>query len=116
MLPPMSLLVLEGSSAFSRARLERRLAQAKAASPGVAAASARFVHVVAVEGEALTPREREVLEEMAQGSSNVAIARDLVISEGAVEKHISSIFAKLDLPPSEAEHRRVRAVLTFLQS
>jgi len=66
--------------------------------------------------DALTPREREVLERMAQGSSNGAIARDLVVSEGAVEKHISSIFAKLDLPPSEAEHRRVRAVLTYLQS
>ena len=66
--------------------------------------------------DALTPREREVLERMAQGSSNAAIARDLVVSEGAVEKHISSIFTKLDLPPSEAEHRRVRAVLTYLQS
>lgn len=66
--------------------------------------------------DALTPRERDVLERMAQGWSNVAIARGLVVSEGAVEKHISSIFAKLDLPPSDGDHRRVRAVLTYLQS
>lgn len=66
--------------------------------------------------DALTPREREVLSHMAQGRSNTAIARSLVVSEGAVEKHISSIFAKLDLAPSEHEHRRVLAVLAFLQS
>ncbi len=62
----------------------------------------------------LTPREREVLGLMAQGLSNVAIADTLVVSAGAVEKHISSIFAKLDLPPSESEHRRVLAVLRYL--
>lgn len=66
--------------------------------------------------DALTPHEREVLSHMAQGRSNTAIARSLVVSEGAVEKHISSIFAKLDLAPSEHEHRRVLAVLAFLQS
>ena len=66
--------------------------------------------------DALTPREREVLSHMAQGRSNTAIARTLVVSEGAVEKHISSIFTKLDLAPSEHEHRRVLAVLAFLQS
>lgn len=63
---------------------------------------------------ALTPRETEVLSLMAQGSSNLAIAAALVVSAGAVEKHISAIFAKLDLPPSEHEHRRVLAVLRYL--
>jgi len=66
--------------------------------------------------DALTPREREVLALMAQGRSNGAIASALTVSDGAVEKHISSIFAKLDLAPSESEHRRVLAVLAFLQS
>jgi DNA-binding NarL/FixJ family response regulator len=64
--------------------------------------------------EALTPRESEVLGLMAQGRSNAAIARDLVVTEGAVEKHISNIFLKLDLPPAEDSHRRVMAVLAFL--
>jgi DNA-binding NarL/FixJ family response regulator len=64
--------------------------------------------------ESLTPREREVLGLMAQGLSNTAIAEALVVSGGAVEKHISSIFTKLDLPPSEHEHRRVLAVLRYL--
>jgi DNA-binding NarL/FixJ family response regulator len=62
----------------------------------------------------LTPREREVLSLMAQGLSNVAIASTLVVSGGAVEKHISSIFTKLGLPPSEMEHRRVLAVLRYI--
>lgn len=66
--------------------------------------------------DALTPREREVLASMAQGRSNAAIATALTVSEGAVEKHISSIFAKLDLAPSDSEHPRVLAVLAFLQS
>lgn len=65
--------------------------------------------------DTLTPREREVLSLMAQGRSNQAIASALVVSDGAVEKHISSIFAKLDLAPSEHEHRRVLAVLAFVQ-
>lgn len=63
---------------------------------------------------ALTPRETEVLSLMAQGSSNLAIATSLIVSAGAVEKHISAIFSKLDLPPSEHEHRRVLAVLRYL--
>ena len=63
----------------------------------------------------LTPREREVLSLMAEGRSNGGIAQHLVVSDGAVEKHISSIFAKLGLQPSDAEHRRVLAVLTFLR-
>lgn len=53
---------------------------------------------------------------MAQGRTNRAISKQLVITEGAVEKHISSIFAKLNLPPSDDDHRRVLAVLTWLQS
>ncbi|WP_332909251.1 response regulator transcription factor [Nocardia asteroides] len=59
----------------------------------------------------LTPREREVLERMAQGLSNVAIAAALHVTERAVEKHIGNIFTKLDLPPSDTHHRRVLAVL-----
>ena len=66
--------------------------------------------------DALTPREREVLGLMAQGRSNAAIASALTVSDGAVEKHISSIFTKLDLAPSDSEHRRVLAVLMFLRN
>ncbi|MEU8345245.1 response regulator transcription factor [Spirillospora sp. NPDC048832] len=62
----------------------------------------------------LTPREREVLAVMAEGRSNAGIAAALVISESAVAKHINNIFAKLDLPHAEADHRRVLAVLRFL--
>ena len=65
--------------------------------------------------EMLTAREREVLSLMAEGRSNVGIARKLVISEGAVEKHISSVFAKLGLTATETEHRRVLAVLEHLR-
>jgi DNA-binding NarL/FixJ family response regulator len=64
----------------------------------------------------LTPREREVLALVAEGRSNAAIARHFVVSERAVEKHISSIFLKLELPPSDADHRRVLAVLEYLKS
>jgi DNA-binding NarL/FixJ family response regulator len=65
--------------------------------------------------ERLTEREREVLELMAEGRSNGAIARRLVVSEAAVIKHVGSILAKLDLPPAPDDHRRVRAVLLFLR-
>ena len=65
---------------------------------------------------ALTPREHEVLELMAEGRTNAAIARALVVTLGAVEKHISNIFAKLDLPATDDDHRRVLAVLTFLRA
>ncbi|SEP47926.1 MULTISPECIES: response regulator transcription factor [Amycolatopsis] len=64
--------------------------------------------------DALTARESEVLGLMAQGLSNTAIANSLVVSHGAVEKHIGNIFAKLGLEASSEEHRRVRAVLTYL--
>ncbi|MFG1926005.1 LuxR C-terminal-related transcriptional regulator [Cryptosporangium sp. NPDC048952] len=64
----------------------------------------------------LTPREREVLALMAQGKNNVAIAEALTVTEKAIQKHINAIFAKLDLTSSDQEHRRVRAVLTFLDS
>ena len=64
---------------------------------------------------ALTPREREVLGLMAEGHANSAIAGLLVVTETAVSKHIRNIFAKLGLPPGDAGHRRVLAVLTYLQ-
>jgi DNA-binding NarL/FixJ family response regulator len=63
---------------------------------------------------ALTPREREVLSLMAEGRSNSAIAAALVVGPGAVEKHVNSIFMKLDLPPADSDNRRVLAVLTYL--
>jgi DNA-binding NarL/FixJ family response regulator len=62
----------------------------------------------------LTPREREVLALMAEGRSNSAIAAALVVGPGAVEKHVNSIFVKLGLSPTESDHRRVMAVLTYL--
>jgi DNA-binding NarL/FixJ family response regulator len=64
----------------------------------------------------LTPREREVLGLMAEGRSNTAIAAALVVSDGAVEKHVSNIFSKLDLAQDADDHRRVRAVVTWLES
>ena len=65
--------------------------------------------------DVLTARELEVLKLMAEGRSNAAIAESLVLTVGAVEKHIASIFQKLRLPPSETDHRRVLAVLAYLQ-
>ena len=64
----------------------------------------------------LTPREREVLAAMAEGRTNIGIARQLSITEGAAEKHISNIFGKLQLPESPSDHRRVLAVLAYLGS
>lgn len=63
----------------------------------------------------LTPREREVLALMAEGRSNTSIARGLVVTEGAVEKHVRNIFTKLQLPPDDEQHRRVLAVLAYLR-
>src|SRR5262249_43748528 len=65
--------------------------------------------------ERLTPREREVLGLMAEGRSNAAIAEELVLTVGAVEKHIANIFMKLGLAQSETDHRRVLAVLAYVQ-
>ena len=65
--------------------------------------------------DALTPREQDVLKLMAEGRSNGAIAAHLVVTEGAVEKHVSSIFSKLGLAPTEGDHRRVLAVLSYLE-
>lgn len=65
---------------------------------------------------ALTPRERDVLECMAQGLSNNGIAAALVITERAVENHIGNVFTKFDLQPSETDNRRVLAVLRYLES
>jgi DNA-binding NarL/FixJ family response regulator len=69
-------------------------------------------HTAALDG--LTARERDVLALMAEGRSNGAIAGRFRVSERAVEKHISNIFSKLGLPPSDSDHRRVLAVLAFL--
>jgi DNA-binding NarL/FixJ family response regulator len=65
--------------------------------------------------DALTPREQDVLKLMAEGRSNGAIAAQLVVTEGAVEKHVSSIFTKLGLAPTDGDHRRVLAVLSYLE-
>ncbi len=66
--------------------------------------------------DALTPREREVLGLMAEGRSNSAIAEQLVVTDRAVEKHVTSIFSKLDLDATPEDHRRVLAVLKFLEA
>lgn len=66
--------------------------------------------------EELTPRETEVLGLMAEGRSNAAIAESLVVTERAVEKHVTSIFSKLGLTPAAEDHRRVLAVLTYLRA
>jgi DNA-binding NarL/FixJ family response regulator len=65
--------------------------------------------------EPLSPREREVLELMAEGRTNSSIAGALVVTEGAVEKHVTNIFIKLGLPPADQAHRRVLAVLRYLE-
>jgi DNA-binding NarL/FixJ family response regulator len=66
--------------------------------------------------DVLSPREREVLALMAEGASNAGIAHRIFVSEGTVEKHVRSILTKLDLPESETDHRRVLAVLRFLEA
>jgi len=64
--------------------------------------------------DSLTPREKEVLAQMAEGRTNRAVAEQLAVSERAVERHVTSIFSKLDLPATEQDHRRVLAVLAYL--
>ena len=64
----------------------------------------------------LSPRENEVLALMAEGRSNAGVARQLWLTEGTVEKHVRSILSKLNLPETTDDHRRVRAVITFLES
>jgi len=66
--------------------------------------------------DVLSPRERDVLALMAEGASNAGIARRIFVTEGTVEKHVRSILTKLDLPESDTEHRRVLAVLRFLEA
>jgi DNA-binding NarL/FixJ family response regulator len=66
--------------------------------------------------DVLSPREREVLALMAEGASNAGIAQQIFVTEGTVEKHVRSILTKLDLPESDTEHRRVLAVLRFLEA
>ena len=66
--------------------------------------------------ETLTARERQLLALKAEGHSNTAVAQRLVISASAVEKHISNVFAKLGLPPDDAQNRRVLAVLAYLRA
>jgi serine/threonine-protein kinase PknK len=66
--------------------------------------------------DALTPREREVLGLMAEGFSNAGIARRLFVSGGTVEKHVHSILPKLQIPETDDDHRRVLAVLMFLEA
>jgi serine/threonine-protein kinase PknK len=66
--------------------------------------------------DALSPREREVLALMAEGASNAGIAGRIFVTEGTVEKHVRSILTKLDLPESDTGHRRVLAVLRFLEA
>ena len=75
--------------------------------------AARHVHEPL---DLLSPREREVLAHMAQGRSNAGIAHQLFVSEGTVEKHVRSVLLKLDLPETGDDHRRVLAVLAFLDA
>jgi DNA-binding NarL/FixJ family response regulator len=90
----------EGGSALDPEVVSRLIGRTRAADPLVE----------------ISPRERTVLELMAEGRSNKAIARELVVTDRAVEKHVTSIFTKLDLPPTPDDHRRVLAVLTFLRA
>jgi DNA-binding NarL/FixJ family response regulator len=92
--------IIKGASVVDPALVQELLAARRAADPL----------------QALSPREREVLELMAEGRSNAGIAHQLWVTEGTVEKHVSSILAKLSIPETSEDHRRVLAVLTFLDS
>ena len=95
--------------------LERVAAVGTALDPEVVTQLVRAIQHAAGFAE-LTPREQDVLALMAEGRSNAGIAATLVVSPSVVEKHVASIFAKLRLPPSEADNRRVLAVLRYLRS
>jgi serine/threonine-protein kinase PknK len=95
--------------------LERVAAGGSVVDPALVQELVQARHVVDPLG-ALTPREREVLAQMAEGRSNAGIARVLWVTEGTVEKHVRSILAKLDLPETADDHRRVLAVVTFLEA
>jgi DNA-binding NarL/FixJ family response regulator len=96
--------------------LERVAAGGTALDPEVVRLLLRTSHQAARGVASLTTREREVLELMAEGRSNAGIAAALVVSNGAVEKHVASIFGKLGLPPAGSDNRRVLAVLRYLES
>ncbi len=95
----------------------RRVAEGGSAlDPAVVGAAPRPQPRATTRSSELTPREREVLELMAEGRSNQAIADRLFVTLRAVEKHVTSIFVKLDLPATPDDHRRVLAVLAFLEA
>jgi DNA-binding NarL/FixJ family response regulator len=93
--------VAEGGTALDREVVARLLTPRRSAPEGL---------------EQLTARESEVLALMAEGRTNAAIAETLVVTPGAVEKHVTNIFSKLDLPATDGDHRRVLAVLRYLQA
>jgi DNA-binding NarL/FixJ family response regulator len=93
--------VAEGGTALDREVVARLLSSRRSEPQGL---------------EQLTAREREVLAQMAEGRTNAAIAETLVVTPGAVEKHVTNIFNKLDLPATDGDHRRVLAVLRYLQA
>ncbi len=95
--------------------LRRVAAGDTALDPEVVDAAARPQPAAPTRSSRSRPREREVLGPMAEGRTNTAIADPLVVTEGAVEKHVSSIFTKLGLPPEDQAHRRVLAVLRYLE-
>jgi DNA-binding NarL/FixJ family response regulator len=95
--------------------LERVAAGGTALDPEVVRLLLRSSHHAAGGVASLTAREREVLALMAEGRSNAGIAAAMVVSGGAVEKHVASIFGKLGLPPAESDNRRVLAVLRYLE-
>ena len=103
-------------------RLRRKnLAQVKGHSPIPGAKPGLVQELVAARHrddplDALSPREREVLALMAEGRSNAGIARQLWVTEGTVEKHVRSILMKLQVPETDDDHRRVHAVITFLEA
>jgi DNA-binding NarL/FixJ family response regulator len=129
LVPSYALRLLEGGSAGRAYLLKERVADLdqllgaiRVVAEGGSAIDPKVVDALVQARSAaersplaeLTPREREVLAEMAQGRNNAAIAKSLVLSEGAVEKHINAIFSKLGLTWEQDVHRRVRAVLMCL--